>query len=262
MASEPFSGVLGDPAALEALRRTLVDETSTYRGFRRRVKIKTVQQVAGLALPALVLLLASAVYGTWTTLGADDGGWDRFAGSSAMRLDAAALLLLVVGRTWFVLWIRREHRWFRREGWIALQGSTGWVLTLSDSPTTIVHDLRSIGGEADYRPRQLGDPIVLASGPQGPAADFAQALADVRARVATRPYDEAARKDLYGQLARWGAIPAQPWFAGASGCLLGQGDGDGPLTAVIPRPREDGRHRRLARVKLTKAEKQALTAAA
>jgi len=89
MASEPFSGVVGDPAALEALRRTLVDETSTYRGFCRRVKIKTVQQVAGLALPALVLLLASAVYGTWSTLGADDGAsgsaWERLAGSSAVR---------------------------------------------------------------------------------------------------------------------------------------------------------------------------------
>jgi len=103
---------------------------------------------------------------------------------------------------------------------------------------------------------------VLASGPQTYAADFERTLAAVRASVATRPYDEAARKDLYRQCGRWGSIPAEPWFAGASGFLLGQGDGDGPLTAVIPRPRKDGRHRRLARVKLTKAEKRALTPAA
>jgi hypothetical protein len=261
MASEPSSGALGDPSALEALRRTVVDDVSTYRGFRRRVKIKVVQQVAGLALPAVLLLLAVAVHGTWTALGADDGGWDRFVGSSAMRWDVAALLVVVVLRGWFVLLIRREHRWFRREGWISSQGSTGWVMTLSDGPTTIVHDLRSIGGAADYPPRQLGDPIVLASGPQASAADVARALAGVRATVATRPYDEAARKDLYGQLARWGAIPAEPWFAQAPGCLLGEGDGAGPLAAVIPRPRKDGRHRKLARVKLTKAERQALTPA-
>lgn len=255
------SGAAGGPAELETLRQAVVEEISTYRGFRRRVKIKTVQQVAGLVLPAVLLLLVFAVHGTWSTLGAEDGGWDRFAGSSAMRLDAAALLLLVVLRAWFVLWIRREHRWFRREGWIALQGATGWALINTEAPTSIVHDHRLVGGEAESRNRDLSDPIVLASGPQASVVDFERALAAVRASVATRPYDEAARKDLYRQLARWGSIPAEPWFAAASGCLLGQSDSD-QLAAVIPRPYKDGRRRRLARVKLTKAEKQALAPAA
>jgi hypothetical protein len=256
---------LGDPMALESLRRALVDETSTFRGFRRRVKNKTVQQVAGLALPALVLLLFFAVYGTWSTVGADDGesgsAWDRFVGSSAMRVDAAALLVLAALRAWFVLWIRREHRWFRREGWIALQGATGWVLLTTDAPTAIVHDHRSVGGQAEHRTRDLSDPIVLASGPQASVADFERTLVTVRASVATRPYDAATLKDLYRQCGRWGSIPAEPWFAPASGCLLGQGDGGGPLAAVIPRPYKDGRRRRLARVKLTKAERQALLSA-
>lgn len=252
------SAALGDPAALEALRRSLAEDTRTYRGFRRRVRIKTVQQVAGLVLPAVLLLLAFAVFGTWSTLGSDE----RFVGSSAMRVDAAALLVLVVLRAWFVLWIRREHRWFRREGWIALQGATGWVLITTDAPTAIVHDHRSVGGAAEYRTRDLSDPIVLASGPQASVADFERTLAVVRASVATRPYDAATLKDLYRQCGRWGSIPAEPWFAPASGCLLGQGDGDGPLAAVIPRPHKDGRRRRLARVKLTKAERQALLPAA
>lgn len=252
------SAALGDPAALEALRRTLVDEISTFRGFRRRVRITSVLQVAGLLLPAVLLLLAFAVYGTWSALNSDDG----FVGSSAMRVDAAALLVLVVLRAWFVLWIRREYRWFRREGWIALQGATGWALLSWDGPTAIVHDHRLVGGEAGYRVRDLSDPIVLASGPQASAADFERTLVVVRARVGTRPYDDAAFKDLYRQLGRWDSIPAEPWFAEAAGCLLGQSDSGGPFAAVIPRPRKDGRRRRLARIKLTKAEKQALTPAA
>ena len=96
MASEPFSKALGDPSALEALRRTVVDDVSTYRGFRRRVKLTVVLQVAGLLLPSMLLLLAFAVHGTWSTLGSDD----RFVGSSAMRVDVAAVLALAVLRVW------------------------------------------------------------------------------------------------------------------------------------------------------------------
>ncbi len=243
------------------MRRSLAQELSTYRGFRRRVRIASVQQVAGLAAPIGLLLLAVAVYGTWSILRGSDvnpgGAWDRFVGSSAMWWDAAALLLLVVARVGFVLWIRREHRWLRREGWVAMQGATGWVLTSSDSPTTVVHDHRSLGGQAQYRSRQLGDPIVVASGPQTSAVEFGRALAAVRTSIAARPYDEVALKGFYRQSARWRSIPAGPWFAEATGCLLGQGD-DGPFTATIPRPYKDGRRTRLARIRLTKAETDAL----
>ena len=214
------SGTALDPTALEATRRSLAQELSTYRGFRRRVRISTVLQVAGLLAPI-------------------------------------GLLLLVDARVGFVVWIRREHRWFGREGWVAFHGATGWVMVTSDGPSAVVHDHRAIGGAAERRPRDLGDPIVLVSGPQTSAVDFGRTLAAVRASVAGRPYDEAALKDLYRQSARWRSIPAGPWFAAATGCLLGQGD-DGPFTAVIPRPYKDGRRTRLARIKLTKDEKDVL----
>lgn len=50
------SGAAVCRTALDAMRRTLALEIGTYRGFRRRVRIGTVKQVAGLAAPIGLLL--------------------------------------------------------------------------------------------------------------------------------------------------------------------------------------------------------------
>ncbi|MET0447190.1 MAG: hypothetical protein ABW004_02240 [Aeromicrobium sp.] len=234
---------------------------SSLAGFRRRVRRRGEWSLLPLFIGApivvwelirwMIFLIADADGDPATT-------WRRFVDSPSVWWTAAAVVLLLIARVSVVLRIRREFRWFRGEGWVGFQAPTGWVVVESDGPSSVVHDHRAIGGDAQYRSRQLRDPIVLVSAPHMPAAAFVAVLDQVRAGIVGRLHGADAIENFNKERKNLRAVPAGPWFTAASGCFLGESD-DRTLTAAIPRPLKGGRRTRLASIKLTKDEADVLS---
>jgi hypothetical protein len=253
-----------DAKALDAVRRPIEDEVSTLSGFRRRVRTKGEWSVLGLVIggPILLYQIARWIWVFFANADGDRGAvWHRFVQSASLWWTVAAVLLLIGARVSVVTRIRREYRWFRREGWIAFQAPTGWVDVQTDGASLVGYDHRSIEGPAAFPSRKLSDPIVLVSGPRMPPAAYALALDVVRTSIARRVHGEEAMSVFNRERKILRATSADGWFTGASGCYLGQGS-DRLLTAVIPRPFKRGRRHRLADITLSGDEISALGAPA
>jgi hypothetical protein len=243
-------------ARLDMIRAGVERDVSSLAGFRRRVRRRGEWSLLPLFIGAPIF--AWEVLRWSVVLVADADGdpavaWRWFVNSPSVWWTVAAVVLLVVARVSIVLRIRREYRWFRREGWVAFQAPTGWVVMESEGPSSVVLDHRFAGGEAVYRNRQLRDPIVLVSGPQIPAAAFVAVLEQVRATIAGRSHSADDIEIFNKERKNLRAVPAGRWFPAAAGYLLGESD-DRILTAAIPRPVKGGRRTRLASIKMTADE--------
>ncbi|MFC5677718.1 hypothetical protein [Aeromicrobium endophyticum] len=245
---------------LETIRADVEREVSTLKGFRRRVR----QRGEWSLLPLLVggPIMAWEVFRWGGTLIADADGdvgltWRWFVDSPSVWWAAVAVVLLAIARVSIVTRIRREFRRFRREGWVAFQAPSGWVNLNTDGPSHVVHDHRSVGGAAQYRARDLGEPIVLVSAPGMRADAFVAVLEQVRADIVRRVHAKDQIEVFNQERKTLRAAPAARWFPAAAGCLLGEGD-DRILTVAVPAPSKGGRRTRLGSIKLTRDEAQAL----
>jgi hypothetical protein len=247
-------------ARLEAIRADIEREVSTLKGFRRRVRQRGEWSLLPLLIGGPIMAWEILRWSGTLIVDADgdvDTTWRWFTSSPSVWWAAVAALLLVVARVSIATRIRREYRWFRREGWVAFQAPSGWVNLNTDGPSYVVHDHRSVGGPAQYRARDLGEPIVLVSAPGMRADAFVAVLGQVRADIAGRVYTKEQIEVFNQERKTLRAAPAARWFPVASGCLLGEAD-DRILTVTIPRPHKDGRRTRLGSIGLTKDESQAL----
>ena len=237
---------------IEQFRRTLEEETRTYSGFRRRVRTSGVwsnfPMVFG--VPILLIQFVTLIWAfTGDPSGRADAAWRGFADSSAPAWAALGAALVAVSLVSRAVRRRREFRFFARDGWIALQSTTGLTEVGGEGPGLIAYDYRAVGGPKRFSVRDFNDPVVLVSTSQQPVDAFAAALGAVRAATIGRVFGREDLADLRSQVVTKGAAPADRWFADSAGCLVGPGN-TAHLTAAIPRAGKSGRRIQLGRIRM------------
>ena len=248
----------GHPAAFDEMRQHLQDQLGNPARFRRRARTRAEWSVLGLIIGAPIVLFQLAVWG-WRLATSDDGVdqvWRSFRDSSSLIWFAAGLGLVALSQVSVVMRDRREHRLLRSGGWVGFQAPTGWVNLETEGASVVQVDRRSVAGSSEER-RRVTHPIVLVSGPDMDATQFAAALASVRSAISAGGVRAGAMEEFNRERKLPRAVPAR-WFDDAAGCLLGQGDHH-PFTAAIPRPMRRGRRTRLASIPLTSAEQTQLS---
>lgn len=179
---------------------------NTLRGFRRHT-LETTGLTVSLGALGLAGLLGGAV-----ELVRDRPDMLGFTGIGVLLLGAAITLHRLRGR--------RLYAAFRRDGWIAVQAPTGFVLDVDRSTSAVTY-----GGS--------GSPVTLVAAKDLQPADFVHSLTAVR-RYLDGLTD--VEKDRLGERIRRAgltkALPADQFFPEAAGCLLGVGRTD--LVVVIP----------------------------
>lgn len=243
---------------IEQFRRTLEEETRTYSGFRRRVRTSGVwsnfPMVFG--VPILLIQLVTLIWAfAGNPSGRADAAWQGFADSSAPAWAALGAALVAVSLVSRAVRRRREFRFFARDGWIALQSTTGLTEVGGDGPGLIAYDYRAVGGPPQYVVRDFRSPVVLVSAAQQPVDAFAAALGSVRAATVGRVLGREDLADLRSQVIAKGAAPADRWFADSAGCLVGVGN-TAHLAAAIPRAGKNGRRVQLGRIQMRPDEAQ------
>jgi len=224
-------------------RRTLEEETSTLRGFRRRVRTDRELSIFPLIVGVPIVLL-QAIFAISAVAAGDEPG-----SPAASAWLAAGIVLVAISMVSKETSIRREFRIYRNGGWIAFQAPTGLVEMSTDGASVLVYDHRAIGGEQRYRSMDLGDPVVLVSTARQPLAAFAEALAAVRRGVTAQLYGRDDLERLRRQFGEFKAVPSDGWFGGTAGTLVGKGT-SGYFVAAIPRDWKGGRRTRLGRIVL------------
>jgi hypothetical protein len=250
-----------DVHRLDALRWSIEQEISTLRGFRRRLKTDGEYSVFGLVLgiPFLVPQLFGAIEAFTSAPDPGIGALGEWISRPSVAVWViVGLLLITVSVVSIQVRVRREFAIYRRAGWVALQAPTGLVEWTGEGSPHITYDHRLVGGPREVRPQDLGRAFMLVSGPRMPSPVFAGALRAVRATTFARRLEIHRLAVLRQQIGSLRAIPAPLVFERTDGCLFGA-QHDGWLTVVIPRPVQDGQRIRLARVKLTRAERESLT---
>ena len=237
---------------IEQFRRTLEEETRTYSGFRRRVRTEGVWSNLPMVfgVPILLFQLATLIWAfAGNPTGRADAAWRGFADSSAPAWAALGAALVAVSLVSRAVRRRREFRFFARDGWIALQSTTGLTEVGGEGPGLIAYDYRAVGGPKRFSVRDFNDPVVLVSTPQQPVDAFAAALGSVRAATVGRVLGREDLADLRSQVIAKGAAPADRWFADSAGCLVGVGN-TAHLAAAIPRAGKNGRRVQLGRIQM------------
>jgi hypothetical protein len=237
---------------IEQFRRTLEDETRTYSGFRRRVRTEGVWSNLPMVfgVPILLFQLATLIWAfAGNPTGRADAAWQGFADSSAPAWAALGAALVAVSLASREVRRRREFRFFARDGWIALQATTGLTELGGDGAGMVVYDYRAVGGAEQFSVSDFGKPIVLVSTPGQPVDAFAAALGAVRAATIGRVFGREDLADLRSQVVTKGAAPADLWFADSAGCLVGPGN-TAHLAAAIPRAGKSGRRVQLGRIRM------------
>ncbi|WP_285042565.1 hypothetical protein [Plantibacter sp. LMC-P-059a] len=250
-----------DVHRLDALRWSIEQEISTLRGFRRRLKTDGEYSVFGLVLgiPFLVPQLFGAIEAFTSAPEPGLGALREWISRPAVAgWVIVGLLLIAVSVVSIQVRVRREFAIYRRAGWVALQAPTGLVEWTGEGSPHITYDHRLVGGPREVRPQDLGRAFMLVSGPRMPSPVFVGALRAVRATTVARRLEIHRLAVLRQQIGSRRAIPAPLVFERTDGCLFGA-QHDGWLTVVIPRPAQDAQRIRLARVKLTRAERESLT---
>lgn len=250
----------GVAANAEMLRFTLDREIRTLRGFCRRVRTDREWSALGLNVGTviLVIMLVSTVFTGVTTPGIDFTTiWARFASTSGAWWMASAFVLIGIGLVASAVRILREFTLFKKDGWTAFQAPTGLVEVRADGAPPIAYDHRMVGGNADWSPDRFGKIVVLVSGAQMSTASFVAALDAVRTSNTWRYRGEESLKIIRQQIAILRAIPSGRWYKNSDGCFIGLTRG-GSFVAAIPRTRRGGQRIRLARIRLTSAEKARL----
>lgn len=244
-------------ARADALRRDLERETSTLRGFRRRIRTDREWSILGLILgvPVLVFTLADPIQ-TLPTVGFS-AVWERMLTERRLWWVALGVVLIGIAMVSSAVRVRREFAWFRQNGWIALQANTGLTEVHSEGPTYLGYDYRLVGGAADSLVRKFGDPVMLISPADMAIGTFSGAVAAVRASTVARSRGDEMLNRLRQQLGKLRAVPAEPWFANTGGCFVGPTT-DAPLVAAIPRTVADGQRIRLGRIRLSADERASL----
>lgn len=246
-----------DARRLDEFRWNIEQEISTLQGFRHRVKTEGVYLVPGLAigvpllLPQLLGMIEALTSATEPSAGVL-GEWITRPAVAGWLIVSA--LLICFSLVAIQVRLRREFGNFRRAGWVALQAPTGLAEWTGEGSTTITYDHRLVGGTKTASTRDIGKPFMLVSGPRMPGWVFAEALRTVRASTVARALDVHGLAVLRQQIGVSAAIPATAAFPQADGCLIGA-QAEGWLTVALPRPLKTGQQIRLARVKLTSAER-------
>lgn len=266
--SGPVRGWLGpdweasvDPRRLDELRWSIEQEISTLGGFRRRLKTEGEYSILGLVLgiPFLIPQVFGLVDAFTTASEPGIGVLGEWLSRPAVAgWVTAGVLLIAISVVSIQVRLRREFGIFRRAGWVALQAPTGLAEWGGEGSPTITYDQRLVGGRGEARARDLQKPFMLVSGPRMPTWVFAGALRTVRAATVAHAFDIHRLAVLKQQIGVFRAIPATTVFPQADGCLFGAQD-EGPLTVALPRPVKTGQRIRLARVKLTRAERESVT---
>ncbi len=266
--SGPVRGWIGpdweatvDARRLDELRWKVEQELSTLSGFRRRLKTEGEYLVPGLAI-GIPFLIPQAFGLVEALTAAPEPSIDAF-GEWISRPAVAGWLIVSALLFCFSLVsvpmrALGEFRIYRRGGWLALQAPTGLVQWGGEAPTLIAYDHRLVGGSRDTVERDLRNPFMLVSGPRMPVWVFAGALRSVRASTVARSLSIHRLAVLRQEIGVLRAIPAPMVFPQTDGCLIGSQD-EGLLTVALPRPVKTGQRIRLARVKLTRAERESVT---
>lgn len=251
-----------DARRLDELRWTIEQEISTLRGFRRRLKTEAEYSLLGLVLgiPFLVPQIFGLIEAFTSAPEPGVGVVAEWLSRPAVAgWVIAGVLLIGISVVSIQVRLHREFGFFRRGGWVALQAPTGLVEWGGEGATLITYDPRLVGGSGEGVTRDLRRPFMLVSGPRMPVLAFAGALRTVRASTVARAFDVGRLATLRQQIGTLRAIPATAVFAQADGCLIGAQD-DGWLSVALPRTTKDGQRIRLARVKLTQAERASVAA--
>lgn len=249
-----------DARRLDELRWRIEQEISTLRGFRRRLKTEAEYSLLGLVLgiPFLIPQVLGLIEAFTSAPEPGIGVLVEWLSRPAVTgWVTAGVLLIGISVVSIQVRLRREFGFFRSGGWVALQASTGLAEWGGEGETLVAYDHRLVGGNRDVLPRHLQRPYMLVSGPRMPVSVFAHAVRGVRASTVARVFDGGRLKMLKRQVGTLRAIPATAVFAHADGCLIGAQD-DGWLTVALPRAVKDGQRIRLARVKLTRSERDSV----
>lgn len=266
--SGPVRGWIGqdweatiDARRLDELRWKVEQELSTLGGFRRRLKTEGEYSILGLVLgiPFLIPQVFGLVDAVTTASEPGIGALGEWLSRPAVAgWVATGLLLIAISVVSIQVRLRREFGIFRKDGWVALQAPSGLAEWGGEGSPTITYDQRLVGGRGEARARDLQKPFMLISGPRMPTWVFAGALRTVRAATVARAFDIHRLAVLKQQIGVFRAIPATVVFPQADGCLFGAQD-EGLLTVALPRPVKGGQRVRLARVKLSRAERESVT---
>ena len=250
-----------DPRRLDELRWSIEQEISTLGGFRRRLKTEGEYSILGLVLgiPFLIPQVFGLVDAFTTASEPGIGVLGEWLSRPAVAgWVATGLLLIAISVVSIQVRLRREFGIFRKDGWVALQAPSGLAEWGGEGSPTITYDQRLVGGRGEARARDLQKPFMLVSGPRMPTWVFAGALRTVRAATVAHAFDIHRLAVLKQQIGVFRAIPATVVFPQADGCLFGAQD-EGLLTVALPRPVKGGQRIRLARVKLSRAERESVT---
>lgn len=251
-----------DARRLDELRWRIEQEISTLRGFRRRLKTEAEYSLLGLFLgiPFLIPQVLGLIEAFTSAPEPGIGVLTEWLSRPAVAgWVIAGVLLIGISVVSIQVRARREFGFFRRGGWVALQAPTGLAEWGGEGATLIAYDHRLVGGTRDVLPRHLQRPFMLVSGPRMPLQVFAGAVRAVRAATVARALDVGRLATLKQQIGTLRAIPATAVFAKTDGCLIGAQD-EGWLTVALPRTTKNGQRIRLARVKLTRAERESVAA--
>ncbi|MFD7161068.1 hypothetical protein ACFV9C_41240 [Kribbella sp. NPDC059898] len=196
-----------DAGELAQRSSTAVRSLNTLRGFRRHTG-----KVTGLTV-VLGAFGLTGLLGGVVELVRDRPDLPGFAGAGVLLLGAAIAVHLLRGR--------RLYAAYRRDGWIAVQAPTGFLLDAEASPSRL-----------RYGPG-AGEPLMLIAAANLQPAEFVKPLTAVRRYL--EGLTELERDRLGERIRRAGlsrALPADEFFPGTTGCLLGVGTTD--LVVVVP----------------------------